>query len=284
MSNVLEIKKMNKTYPNTSFALKDIDLCVPEGEIVGLVGKNGAGKTTLISLVLDQIIPDSGTIAFFGYSNREFNTTNIKDKIGFVIDECCYHSCLSSVEIGNILKHVYNKWDSHRYNAYLRQFDVDPSKKISEMSKGMKSKMMLATALAHNPKLLILDEITSGLDPVVRDDILHILKDYVAATSNAVFFSTHITSDLDKIADRVAFLHEGELIFEEELENLRKRFILYTCSDANAIISDESAVVAKYSEFNNVHYLLEKEKTILEGNVPTIDDIMLLYIKGRDKI
>lgn len=157
------------------------------------------------------------------------------------------------------------------------------SKKISEMSKGMKSKMMLATALAHTPKLLVLDEITSGLDPVVRDDILHILKDYVAETSNAVFFSTHITSDLDKIADRVAFLHEGELIFEEEIENLRKRFILYTCSDTSTTMSDESAVVAKYSEFNNTHYLLEKEKTVLKGNVPTIDDIMLLYIKGREK-
>lgn len=151
------------------------------------------------------------------------------------------------------------------------------------MSKGMKSKMMLATALAHTPKLLVLDEITSGLDPVVRDDILHILKDYVAETSNAVFFSTHITSDLDKIADRVAFLHEGELIFEEEIENLRKRFILYTCSDTSTTMSDESAVVAKYSEFNNTHYLLEKEKTVLKGNVPTIDDIMLLYIKGREK-
>lgn len=282
-ANVLEIKKINKTYPNTSFALKDIDICVPEGEIVGLVGKNGAGKTTLISLVLDQINPDSGAIEFFGCSNKGSNIQNTKDNLGFVIDECCYHSCLSSVEIGNVLKHVYNKWDSHRYNGYLKQFDVDPSKKISEMSKGMKSKMMLATALAHTPKLLVLDEITSGLDPVVRDDILHILKDYVAETSNAVFFSTHITSDLDKIADRVAFLHEGELIFEEEIENLRKRFILYTCSDTSTTMSDESAVVAKYSEFNNTHYLLEKEKTVLKGNVPTIDDIMLLYIKGREK-
>lgn len=283
MSNVLEIKKINKTYPNTSFALKDIDICVPEGEIVGLVGKNGAGKTTLISLVLDQINPDSGAIEFFGCSNKGSNIQNTKDNLGFVIDECCYHSCLSSVEIGNVLKHVYNKWNSHRYNGYLKQFDVDPSKKISEMSKGTKSKMMLATALAHTPKLLVLDEITSGLDPVVRDDILHILKDYVAETSNAVFFSTHITSDLDKIADRVAFLHEGELIFEEEIENLRKRFILYTCSDTSTTMSDESAVVAKYSEFNNTHYLLEKEKTVLKGNVPTIDDIMLLYIKGREK-
>ena len=151
MSNVLEIKKINKTYPNTSFALKDIDICVPEGEIVGLVGKNGAGKTTLISLVLDQINPDSGAIEFFGCSNKGSNIQNTKDNLGFVIDECCYHSCLSSVEIGNVLKHVYNKWDSHRYNGYLKQFDVDPSKKISEMSKGMKSKMMLATALAHTP-------------------------------------------------------------------------------------------------------------------------------------
>lgn len=281
MNHVLVIRKIKKTYPNTSFTLNDIDIHVPEGEIVGLVGKNGAGKTTLISLILDQLVPDSGTIEFFGVPDRRSNIQNIKEDIGFVVDECCYHACLTSVEIGSVLKHIYHKWDKQRYKSYLKQFDVDPTKKISEMSKGMKSKMMLATALAHGPKLLVLDEITSGLDPVVRNDILHILKDYVAGTSNAVFFSTHITSDLDKIADRVAFLHEGQLIFEEEIGNLRQRFILYTCSDSHSIMPEEAAIVAKYKEFHNTHYLLDKEKTVVKGNVPAIDDIMLLFIKGR---
>jgi len=279
MSHILEINSATKIY--SDFMLNAVSLSVPYGKVVGLIGENGAGKTTLIGLIMNQISRDKGTIKIFEKDNLTEEKL-VKSDIGFVVDECCYDACLTSENISSILRPIYKKWDENVYLRYLERFDIDKKKKISEMSKGMKSKMMLATALSHDPHLLILDEITSGLDPVVRDDILHILREFVTDETKSVFFSTHITSDLDKIADDVAFLHKGNLVFMDSIESLKQKYVTYICSSLEAENLDNALVVAHYSEGNKHNFLLKKSDNIPDtAEIPTIDDIMLLYIKGR---
>lgn len=287
MSCIIEINNLTKQYP--SFLLDNINMKIPYGKIIGLIGENGAGKTTLISLVLNQIKRDSGYIKIFDMDNIK-EEKKIKEEVGFVVDECSFHGCLSPRNIGSIMKSIYPKWDNSLFSELIRRFDINDLKKVSQMSKGMKSKLMLAVAISHNPKLLILDEVTSGLDPVVRDDILHILKEFASTQGKSVFFSTHITSDLDKIADYVAFLHKGKLVFMEPMEKLRKDFLLIKCleNDYKNIMKDniiQNNIIVQYEE-EGKHILLVTRSQLncdyeKKGQIPTLDDIMLLYIKGR---
>lgn len=286
MNNAIEIQDTTKRYPD--FVLDNINLEIPYGKIVGLIGENGAGKTTLISLILNQRNRDNGTIKIFGLNNIK-DEKKIKADIGFVVDECCFHDCLSPKNIGSIMKPIYPQWNNSYFNELLSVFGLSGTKKISELSKGMKGKLMLATALSHNPRLLILDEVTSGLDPVVRDDILQILKDFVKDGSKSVFFSTHITSDLDKIADYVAFLHKGNLVFIEECGQLKCGLLLLECSAEEYNTINKEKVVAYYLDDKANKYTLlfrhslEIEQTYVKCKTPTIDDIMLIYIKGVKK-
>ncbi|MGZ7440366.1 ABC transporter ATP-binding protein [Paenibacillus sp. TH7-28] len=281
MNHIVDISNLTKNY--SSFKLDNINLQIPYGRIVGLIGENGAGKTTLISLILNQIKRDSGSIKIFDEDNiKEEN--KIKQKIGFLIDECCFHSCLNAKDIRKIMRSIYTQWNDAEFNSLLIQLNVDSSKKISELSKGMKNKLMLAVAMSHNPSLLILDEVTSGLDPVVRDEILLLLKGYVQQRQTTVFFSTHITSDLDKIADDIAFIHNGKLIFYEPLQKLQEDYIFLKCSkDEYQRINPKDIFITSCRE--NEYSLLIKSDSKYSDNIgcistPTIDDIMLLYIKG----
>lgn len=281
MNYIVDISNLTKNYSN--FKLDNINLRIPYGRIVGLIGENGAGKTTLISLMLNQIKKDNGSIKIFGEDNiKEEN--KIKQKIGFLVDECCFHSCLNAKDIRKIMRSIYTQWNDAEFNSLLKHFNVDSSKKISELSKGMKNKLMLAVAMSHSPSLLILDEVTSGLDPVVRDEILLLLKDYVQQRQITVFFSTHITSDLDKIADDLAFIHNGKLIFYEPLQKLQKDYILLKCSkDVYQRINKEDIFITFCRE--NEYSLLIRSDSRYPNNIdvistPTIDDIMLLFIKG----
>lgn len=281
MDNILEINQLSKEYP--SFLLDNIKMEIPYGKVIGLIGENGAGKTTLISLILNQIKRDHGEIKIFGLDNITDEIT-IKKDLGFVIDECCFHACLNPININSIMKSVYSQWDEKQYFKFLLDFSINHKKKVEEMSKGMKSKLMLAVALSHNPRLLILDEITSGLDPVIREEILLILKKFVNDGTKSVFFSTHITSDLDKIADYVVFFHQGVLIFMESLEKLRQEFYLIEYTEEPYEKINYLDIVAKYVEENKYRILVRNNKNSdysKIGKVPTIDDIMLLNIKGR---
>ncbi|RRD94933.1 ABC transporter ATP-binding protein [Clostridiales bacterium COT073_COT-073] len=279
MDYSMEINGVVKSYPGSSFILDNIHMQIPYGKIIGLIGENGAGKTTLIQLILNQISADSGNIKIFGMNHRKMEK-DIKSKIGFVMDECCFHTCLSAKEVGKILKYIYLQWNNKDFEVYLSRFEIDQEKRITELSKGMKNKLMLATALAHNPDILILDEITSGLDPVVRDDILNILKDFIATQKKSVFFSTHITSDLDKAADIIAFIHKGKLVFMEEKEKIKNTFRIYSCSNEKTDNIKNSEICAKYYENGQWHFLLKNSKSEIIGKEPTLDEIMLLFIKG----
>ena len=209
-TNALELKDLCKSYPG--FSLDHLNLTLPSGCILGLIGENGAGKTTAIKLILDIIRKDSGTIRILG-KDCSTETSIPKEEIGVVMDEVGFPECLTPTQIGLIMKDSFNNWDSSLYSQYLQTFHLPEKKEFGQFSKGMKMKLGIAVALSHHPKLLILDEATSGLDPVVRDEILDIFNDFTRDESHAILISSHIVSDLEKICDYIAFLHKGKLVF-----------------------------------------------------------------------
>ena len=208
-TNALELKDLCKSYPG--FSLDHLNLTLPSGCILGLIGENGAGKTTAIKLILDIIRKDSGTIRILG-KDCSTETSIPKEEIGVVMDEVGFPECLTPTQIGLIMKDSFNNWDSSLYSQYLQTFHLPEKKEFGQFSKGMKMKLGIAVALSHHPKLLILDEATSGLDPVVRDEILDIFNDFTRDESHAILISSHIVSDLEKICDYIAFLHKGKLV------------------------------------------------------------------------
>lgn len=284
MNNILEIINVTKTYPE--FMLDSININIPYGNITGLIGENGAGKTTLIRIILNQIQRDKGKVLIFGLDNSE-SENEVKENIGFVFDECSFHRHLTCKNISKIVKHIYTQWEEQYFFKLLAEFKIDLKKTIKEMSKGMETKLMLAVALSHKPRLLILDEVTSGLDPIVRDDILVLLKKYVVEYNSSVFFSTHITSDLDKVADNVAFIHEGKLVFYEAIESLRQDYILIKCSESDYSNINDKYIVASFFREEEYHILVHGKGAdkinIGKKSIPSLDDIMLLYIKGALK-
>lgn len=209
MTNALTISDVTKTYPG--FKLDHVSFTVPEGTIVGLIGENGAGKSTIINASMGLIAKDEGRIVVLG---DEALANATKEQIGVVFDGSNFPEMLTPRAIGHIMANIYQHWDDALFEQLLAQFGL-PQKKLKQFSKGMKMKFAIAVALSHHPKLLVLDEATSGLDPVVRDDILDMLLDFVQEEDHSVLVSSHITSDLEKIADYIVFLHEGRVAFME---------------------------------------------------------------------
>ena len=226
MNNIIEIKEINKKY--NTFSLKNISFTVKYGKIVGLIGQNGNGKTTIIKCLLN-LISFQGEVNIFGKEINQFEN-DIKEDIGVVFDQFPFDECLNARKISKIMKSIYKKWSEQKYKEYLEKFQLSQVQKFKEYSKGMQTKLMLAIALSHEAKLLILDEPTSGLDPIFRKEILEELKRFVEEGDKSILFSTHITSDLEEVADNVIFVNNGEIIFcgskkqmlEMELKNGKK--------------------------------------------------------------
>ena len=217
MDNILEVSGLNKRYGD--FALKDISFYLPDGCITGFVGINGAGKTTTLRSILGLTNKVSGNINFFGM-DMNGNESKIKDRIGIVLDEGCFYDELTLAEMKNVIAPAYRNWCEQDFIDYMERFSLNPKQKINTLSKGMRMKYALALALSHKAELLIMDEPTSGLDPLVRSQLLNILKDYMGKGGKSVFFSTHITSDLEKIADMLIMIDGGEIVFQEEKDQL----------------------------------------------------------------
>lgn len=278
MSNILELANVCKDFPNSSFSLKHITLYVPQGEIVGLVGPANSGKSTLIKIILNQIPYDSGVIKINGHVEYGKSTT-ILDSIGFVTNESNYHSFLTPLEVGKIMHHIYSNWDDNLYLKYLNDLSIPMKNKIYDISKGAQNKMKLAIALAHSPKLVIIDAITTGIEAIYRNEILRTLKEYVTTTHNSVLLSTDLPDDIDKIADKFALLYNGRLIFETNINNLKSKLIFYNYSRSNNKLPapEEVSIIAKYEEENYTCYLLDKNKTMLLGSVPTLKDFIHFY-------
>ncbi len=242
VSNVIEVKNVCKNY--TDFSLNNLSFSLPMGCIMGLVGQNGAGKTTMIRLILNMANRDGGEIRIFGLDNLN-DEQKIKQDIGAVFDEIFFVDIWRVREVEKVIRGFYSKWDSKLYRQYLTKFRLPVDKKIKDLSRGMKMKLMLAVALSHEAKLLILDEPTSGLDPVARDELLEILKAYIADGQKSILFSTHITSDLEKIADYITLIDNGNLIYTGTKDDLLKRFSGLLPSSALLTIDEILVFISK---------------------------------------
>lgn len=240
--NAIEIKGLCKSYPG--FKLDNLNLTLPGGCIMGLVGENGAGKSTTIKLILDMIQSDSGTVMVLGRDNRE-NMQLTKEEIGVVLDEVGFPECLNAEQVHKIMEHTYQNWDEETYYQYLKMMAVPLDKPFEKYSRGMKMKLGIAVALSHHPKLLILDEATSGLDPVVRDKVIDILSDFTREEDHSILMSSHIVSDLEKICDYIAFLHKGKLILCEEKDRLMEEYGVIHCTKGQLAELMPGAVIGK---------------------------------------
>lgn len=240
--NAIEIKGLTKYYKG--FALKDINLALPEGCIMGLVGENGAGKSTTIRLLLRMARQDKGSITLLGKDNGE-NIRLIKEDLGVVPDEIGFPECMTVKKVNAMMKHTYRNWQEDVFHAYAEKFQLPEKKEFKEFSKGMRMKLGIAVALSHRAKLLILDEATSGLDPVVRDEVVELLNEFTREESHAVLISSHIVSDLEKICDYIAFLHKGRLMLCEEKDVLLEQYVILHCTEEELAALPEGAVKGK---------------------------------------
>lgn len=265
------------------FTLDHISFQVPKGRIVGFIGENGAGKSTTINLILNELKKDDGEIKVFGIDNSEYS---VKEDIGIVFDECNFHDVFTTDNIEKILSGVYKSWDSTLYKQYLERFKLPRNKPLGSFSKGMKMKLSIVCAVAHRPKLLILDEATTGLDPVVRDEILDLFLEFIQDEEHSILFSSHITSDIQKIADYVILIHKGKIIFEEQKDNLIYNYGILRCGrEKFASISPNDYIIHRVTNVSVECLVSDKEmikKKYKDVTVDraTLEDIMLFYIKG----
>jgi len=283
----LRVENLSKRYKG--FKLDNVSFDVPKGVIMGLIGENGAGKTTTIHAILDLIKKDAGTVSFWGNTLSE-DTRDLKEDIGVVFDEICFYGTLTPEKVGKISEAAYRQWDDNVYFDYLNKFKLPLNKPIKTFSKGMKMMLSIAVALSHNPKLLILDEATSGLDPSVREDMLDVFLTFVQDENHAILMSSHMTADLEKIADYITFIHEGKLLFCKPKDMLRYEYGIIRCSE-EIFESVKSEEILAYRKNGYQIDAIVKDKLKIKKNFPdiivddaTIDDIFLIYVKGEYSI
>ena len=283
MAAILEVKNLTKHYDG--FTLDHVSFQVPGGCIMGLVGENGAGKSTTIKAILDLVHKDEGTVTFWGQELS--GSSDLKEDIGVVFDGISFYETLTPVQVGKILGAAYRRWDDRLYKQYLERFSIPKEKEIKGLSKGMKAKLSIAAALSHRPKFLIMDEATSGLDPVMRDDMLDVFLEFVQDEEHSILMSSHITTDLEKVADYITFIHQGKLLFCKSKDELRYQYGIVRCGAAVFEQMDRSQVLAWRKEDYQWDVLVpdkEKARRLYKNAVvddATIDDILLLYVKGE---
>ena len=284
MVSALQITDLTKEYPG--FKLDHVSFTLPQGTIMGLIGENGAGKSTTINAILDLIKRDEGSVTFWGEELSK-NPRQLKENIGVVFDGINFYETLTPAKVGKISAAAYRQWNPVVYKDYLDKFQLPSNQEIKTFSKGMKMKLCIANALSHDSKLLILDEATSGLDPVMRDDILDIFLDYIQDENHSILMSSHITTDLEKIADYVTFIHEGKIVFSKTKDELIYNYGILRCSKDDFDRIDPGDILAYRKEDYQWNVLVaDRDKAMARyRNVivdhPTIDDILLLYVKGE---
>ena len=266
MENILELRQVSKSFPGSSFRLEDISFSLPYGAVLGFVGENGAGKTSTIGCILNTIAQYDGSIKLFGKEMRD-SDTDIRERIGVVYDG--------------------ENWDKTLFRHYLEKFKLAPTQKIKQYSRGMTMKLAIAAALSHHPQLLVLDEATSGLDPIMRDEMLDVFLDFVQDERHSILLSSHITSDLEKIADYITFIHNGRLIFSALKDDLRYNYAVMRCSENQFQALNQEDMMAYLKRDYQVDVLLSdgkaaqrKYKDAVIDHV-SIEEIMLLLIKGE---
>lgn len=277
--NIIEIRGLRKSYPG--FDLGSLDLNIPQGAIVGFIGENGAGKSTTINLILGLVHTEGGEVKIFGKQMKQ-DPVGIRNQLGVVFDSLHLPLELTVEQIGKVCAKMYANWHEETFTNKTMAFILDPNKKVKELSHGMKMKLSLAIALSHEARCLLLDEVTSGLDPVAREEILDILLDFIQDETKSIFISSHILSDLEKVADYIAFIHKGQLIFMENKDTLQEEYVLCSCNTEIANTINPAAIIGRRKYEFGENLLLKRSwaPKPLELERPSIEDIMLFYIKG----
>lgn len=286
MTYSLEINNLTKTYPNSEYRLDNVSFAIPRGTIMGFVGENGAGKTTTMNAILNTIKKDSGTIKIFG---REMDDKDkeIREQVGVVFDADNFPELLTPLQLSKVMAGTYTQWDQHFFLETTARFNLNIRKKIKQFSRGMKIKLALAVALSHRPKLLILDEATAGLDPIVRDEILGVFLEFVEDENHSILMSSHITSDLEKIADYITFIHQGKVLLTENKDVLLYEYGIARCKAEQFQLIDRTDMMAYKKKDYQIDVLVKSRKVFEQKysgiivDTGSIDEIMLLLIKGE---
>ena len=281
MTNAIELSHIQKTFPQ--FALRDVSLAVPTGTICGLVGENGAGKSTLIRILMGALRPESGRATVLGADTAAPDFPAVREDIGVVLDEGCFPETLTAPQVGRIMAATYRRWEQDTFDAYCKRFGLPEKKPFKDFSRGMKMKLAIAVALSHSPRLLVLDEATAGLDPIVRDEVLEIFNEFTREEDHSILISSHILSDLEKLCDYIAFLHQGRLLFCDEKDRLLEEYGIFvgTADQVNSL-QDGAVVARENSSFGGVRCLV-KRALVPAGwalERPTVEDIVLFLVKG----
>lgn len=281
--NAIEIKGLEKRYDG--FQLGSFDLTMPSGCIMGLVGENGAGKSTSIKLIMNAIGRDAGEISVLGVDNRSAGFRDVKEDIGVVLDEAYFPEVMSARNVGKVMALTYKNWDAAAFEGYLKKFSLAPDKIFKDYSRGMRMKLAIAAALSHGAKLLILDEATSGLDPMARDELLDIFNDFTRDENCSILLSSHIVSDLEKICDYIAFLHKGRLVLCEEKDRLLEEYALIRLTEERLRELPEESIISRRASG------YATEALVLRGGIPaaiptehtSLEDIILFMAKGDER-
>ena len=277
--NAIEIRGLEKHYPGFDLQL---DLSLPRGCILGLVGENGAGKTTTIKALLGAIRPDAGSLSVLGQPVKEENAV-LRERLGVVLDDPGYPECVTARQLGGIMAGVFRSWDKDSFTALLKQLAIPEDKAFKDLSRGMKMKLSIAVALSHGAELLILDEPTSGLDPVVRDEVVELFSEFTRDEQHAILISSHIVSDLEKLCDYIAFLHRGQLLLCEEKDRLLEEYGLVHLSRADFAALDSAAVIGSRRSPYGVSAVIRRDAVpaALPVEPVSIEDLFILMVKGE---
>lgn len=286
MENILELQQVSKTFPKSDFKLNEITFSIPYGSILGLVGENGAGKTTTIGCILNTILKDGGTVKLFGREMQD-GDTDMREKIGVVYDGSNFPSYWTAKQLSQVMEGLYAGWDDSLFQKYLEDFRLPANQKIKHYSRGMTMKLAIAAALSHHPQLLILDEATSGLDPIMRDEMLDVFLEFVQEEDHSILLSSHITSDLEKIADYITFIHHGKVLLTVSKNDLAYHYAVMRCKESQFRAIDPSEILAYRKRDFQIDVLVsdgkeaeQKYNGVVVDHV-SIDEIMLLLVKGE---
>ena len=285
IENALELRHVSRSFGD--FALQDITLSLPQGCILGLIGENGAGKSTTIRLLMNNLRPDTGEIFVLGQPNTAPEFTALKEDIGVVLDEAYFPEVLNVRQVGAVLSRTYQRWDDVVFADYLRRFQLPLTRPFKDFSRGMKIKLAIAAAMSHHPRRLILDEATSGLDPMVREEVLELFNEFTRDENHSILISSHILSDLEKLCDYIAFLHQGRLLFCREKDRLLEEYGLMTdTAEQVACLRPEAVVAREPNGYGGVRALVRRDlaPTGFTLEKPTVEDIILFLIKGEKQL
>ena len=278
--NALELWHVSRRLGD--FELRDVNLTLPKGCILGLVGENGAGKSTTIRLLTGELRPDSGTVSVLDAEPGGPDFRAVKERLGVVLDDAWFPEILNARQVGTMMAMTYESWDAELYESYLTRFTLPREKTFKDYSRGMRMKLAIAVALAHRPEVLLLDEATAGLDPIVRDEVLEIFREFSEAEDHAILISSHILSDLEKLCDYIAFLHQGKLLFCQEKDRLLETYGLFVGTRQQAEELAEDAVLAREdSGFGGVRAIVRRDAVpaCLPLEKPTVEDIILAMVR-----